>query len=289
VTFVDPISAGTTVSTMTTGDAPAEARTNQFDQDTFLRLLVAQLKYQNPLAPADGTEFLSQTAQFTQLETLQKIEKLITVQSAASEVLEASAMVGRQVQIALPPGQQGRPIATTNLGAGGNLTSGAAPGAKVESTIEVLANDGTKVPLRLQLTRLPDTGDVAGETRWELRTFVSTTQISGPTVVTFDAQGERTSPDPVVSAAQLNEIPSARGKWDPNGITVGFGRAGDPARLRVGTGPSSFGVREHNGSDGTSISGIVTGVRFTIDGPLLKIGDRELPLSNVMEVHVAAF
>ena len=40
------------------------------DQDTFLKLLVAQLKYQDPSNPADSTQFLAQTAQFTQVEKL---------------------------------------------------------------------------------------------------------------------------------------------------------------------------------------------------------------------------
>jgi flagellar basal-body rod modification protein FlgD len=38
------------------------------DKSTFLKLLVAQLKYQNPLNPADGVQFVTQLAQFTQLE-----------------------------------------------------------------------------------------------------------------------------------------------------------------------------------------------------------------------------
>jgi flagellar basal-body rod modification protein FlgD len=37
-------------------------------QDMFLRLLVTQLKNQNPLNPADGTQFITQLAQFTTLE-----------------------------------------------------------------------------------------------------------------------------------------------------------------------------------------------------------------------------
>jgi flagellar basal-body rod modification protein FlgD len=41
--------------------------------DAFLQLLVAQLKYQNPMEPTDGTQFLQQTAQFTQVETLQTL------------------------------------------------------------------------------------------------------------------------------------------------------------------------------------------------------------------------
>ena len=37
-------------------------------KDMFLKLLVAQIKNQDPLNPADGTQFVAQLAQFTQLE-----------------------------------------------------------------------------------------------------------------------------------------------------------------------------------------------------------------------------
>jgi flagellar basal-body rod modification protein FlgD len=39
-------------------------------KETFLKLLVAQIRNQNPLNPADGIEFLSQLAQFSQLEQM---------------------------------------------------------------------------------------------------------------------------------------------------------------------------------------------------------------------------
>jgi len=38
------------------------------DKTTFLRLLVTQLRHQNPLNPSDGVEFVTQLAQFTALE-----------------------------------------------------------------------------------------------------------------------------------------------------------------------------------------------------------------------------
>jgi flagellar basal-body rod modification protein FlgD len=38
------------------------------NKDVFLKLMVEQLKHQDPLNPADGTEFVTQLAQFTQLE-----------------------------------------------------------------------------------------------------------------------------------------------------------------------------------------------------------------------------
>lgn len=48
--------------------APATGQDALASKDVFLQLLVAQLKNQNPLDPADGVEFVSQLAQFTQLE-----------------------------------------------------------------------------------------------------------------------------------------------------------------------------------------------------------------------------
>ncbi len=46
--------------------------------------MVAQLKYQDPMAPADGAAMMQQTAQFTQVETLQKLasvqEQLVGLQ-----------------------------------------------------------------------------------------------------------------------------------------------------------------------------------------------------------------
>ena len=37
-------------------------------QDDFLKLLVSQLQNQDPMSPADGTQFVAQLAQFQQLE-----------------------------------------------------------------------------------------------------------------------------------------------------------------------------------------------------------------------------
>ncbi len=46
----------------------ATTATEPFGKDVFLRLLTTQLKHQDPLEPMDGTEFVAQLAQFTQLE-----------------------------------------------------------------------------------------------------------------------------------------------------------------------------------------------------------------------------
>jgi flagellar basal-body rod modification protein FlgD len=63
------------------------------DKDTFLKLLVAQLKYQDPSNPADSTQFLAQTAQFTQVEKLSDIADLLKSQ----RLVGASGLVGQNV------------------------------------------------------------------------------------------------------------------------------------------------------------------------------------------------
>ena len=64
----------------------ARRSTAEQQQTQFLQLLVAQLKGQNPLDPKDGTEFVSQLAQFSSLEELINIrtalEKLLTTSTA---------------------------------------------------------------------------------------------------------------------------------------------------------------------------------------------------------------
>ena len=70
---------------------PAATSPSLATQDMFLRLLVTQLKNQNPLNPADGTQFVTQLAQFTTLEqetqTRTDLDAILkTLQSGASGV-----------------------------------------------------------------------------------------------------------------------------------------------------------------------------------------------------------
>ena len=83
---------GSTTPATTTVDRP-----DQFGQDTFLKLLVAQLRYQDPMNPAEGTEFLSQTAQFTSVEKLSSLADMQSELLAAQRLLGGSNLVGRSV------------------------------------------------------------------------------------------------------------------------------------------------------------------------------------------------
>ena len=63
---------------------------SSLDKDAFLQLLVAQMKYQDPLEPTSNTEYISQYATFSELEQMQNM-------SASLELSRASALVGETV------------------------------------------------------------------------------------------------------------------------------------------------------------------------------------------------
>jgi len=50
------------------GPKKADSTGGLANQDTFLKLLIAQIRNQNPLEPTDGIQFISQLAQFSTLE-----------------------------------------------------------------------------------------------------------------------------------------------------------------------------------------------------------------------------
>lgn len=67
------------------------------DKDLFLKLLVAQLKYQDPTKPTDTSEMLSQTAQFTMVEKMDQLVDAYTNEMQATELTSATAMLGSTI------------------------------------------------------------------------------------------------------------------------------------------------------------------------------------------------
>lgn len=80
-------------ATTTGGSTDSSKPTNGTDpltqKDTFLRLLVAQIRNQDPLKPTDGVEFLSQLAQFSSLEqSIQLKDEVALVRKAVENLTE---------------------------------------------------------------------------------------------------------------------------------------------------------------------------------------------------------
>lgn len=67
------------------------------DKDAFMKLLVAQLRYQNPLAPTDGAQFLQQAAVMAQVERLDALARMQAEAAAYQQLILTASLVGRQV------------------------------------------------------------------------------------------------------------------------------------------------------------------------------------------------
>jgi len=103
-----PTVPATTQTPASTGTA-ASAGNAALGKDDFLKLLVGQLKNQDPMNPTSDADFIGQMAQFSQLEqttnTATAIGDLVAQQSGARAV----SLLGRTV---------------THPGAGGGVTTG---------------------------------------------------------------------------------------------------------------------------------------------------------------------
>lgn len=94
-----------------TGAASSDRR--QLGQEDFLRLMLAQLRHQDPLSPMKSGEFLTQIAQFTTATGVSKLQRAFDGfedSMQAGQALRAATLVGREVLVAsntghLPPDQ----------------------------------------------------------------------------------------------------------------------------------------------------------------------------------------
>ena len=85
-----------TTGTPTATTTPAKSR-SEMDKDTFLKLLVAQLRYQDPTKPMDGAQFVAESAQFTTVEVLQKLQESQAQLLSFQSTLLSSGLIGKTV------------------------------------------------------------------------------------------------------------------------------------------------------------------------------------------------
>ena len=88
--LIQPVKDGKIENTAIESTAKETKGTSELGKDAFLQLLVAQMKYQDPLNPTSDTEYIAQLAQFSQLEQLQNL-------SATNENSQMLSLVGKEV------------------------------------------------------------------------------------------------------------------------------------------------------------------------------------------------
>lgn len=94
ITSIQPLASSLDAGTA----APTAAKPNDaVSKDAFLKLLVAQIRNQNPLNPADGVEFLTQLTQFTQLEqSMAMRQELEQIRQAVTRPADSAGDQGQQ-------------------------------------------------------------------------------------------------------------------------------------------------------------------------------------------------
>jgi flagellar basal-body rod modification protein FlgD len=82
-----------------TGSA-ATAATNpsaSLGQNDFLLLLVAQLKYQDPMKPTDSSQFMGEMAQFSTVQGVTSLGTTMAAMSHSSDVSQGIALIGKEI------------------------------------------------------------------------------------------------------------------------------------------------------------------------------------------------
>ena len=69
-TVSNPLASNPSPAPSTSTSSTSAANVPGADEQTFLQLLVTQLQNQDPTNPVDGTQFVAQLAQFSELEQM---------------------------------------------------------------------------------------------------------------------------------------------------------------------------------------------------------------------------
>ena len=102
-------------------------QSSALNQEEFMKILLTQLNYQDPLKPLDNQEFLAQMAQFSSLEQTrqlnERLDTLLTIQSS----MQSIGLLGKTVEVATASGtvagqvttlsfREGQPVMTIKVG-----------------------------------------------------------------------------------------------------------------------------------------------------------------------------
>ena len=101
---------------------------NELGRDAFLKLLITELRFQDPLNPMNDREFMTQLAQLSSLEATQNLQ----LSSQALGLMQSAAFVGKKVEIG---------------GRDGEITVGVVDEVQFENSAPVLVVEGQRVGL----------------------------------------------------------------------------------------------------------------------------------------------
>jgi len=102
-------------------------------RDAFMKLLLAQLQYQDPLKPMDDTDFIAQLAQLNTVQQLEELNESFESFMGQQNLMRGADLIGRTVSASV---------------AGGDSVQGTVSAAKIKDGEVILVIDGTEVSLQ---------------------------------------------------------------------------------------------------------------------------------------------
>jgi flagellar basal-body rod modification protein FlgD len=138
-TTAPPATAKTGSATGSAEPEPTNPK-SELGKNAFLQLMVAQLQAQNPLEPSNGTEYISELAQFSQLEQTTNLAQSSSQSVTAQRVAQAVGLIGHTVSYTDPSTgatQSGAVQSAEITPEGATLTIEGTPGIELAGVSEV--------------------------------------------------------------------------------------------------------------------------------------------------------
>jgi flagellar basal-body rod modification protein FlgD len=126
----DPVSGPATGLTPTPSQIDRTDTGGAWGQNTFLKLLIAEMQHQDPLQPTDSAAMMTQMAQFSAVEGLNNVNKQLTALNVQQDFASSITMIGKSVSW---------------LDEKGALHSGTVQAVKPSPTGAILTIDGSDI------------------------------------------------------------------------------------------------------------------------------------------------
>ena len=181
--MVDPVSSSGATSG---GFAEALGGNKSLGKEAFLKLLVAQLKHQDPLKPQDDATFVAELAQFSSLEQTMGINDRLDLLSAQSQGLQNSqvtSLVGKQATV--------RGSLITSEGKGAGVPVAFSLDNSAEETVVTIRDQGGK---SVRTLNLGDRAAGLAQITWDGRDEAGNLQPAGTYSVAVQATNQSGSP-----------------------------------------------------------------------------------------------
>ena len=122
-------------SALPSTDVASNSDVSSLGQDAFLKLLITQLRNQDPMSPMADQDFIAQLAQFSSLEQMQQLNSGFDALGKSAAATQAFAMIGKTIDYADPSTGS----ALTGLVGGASFVDGW-PQLRVDSTLVDLSD-----------------------------------------------------------------------------------------------------------------------------------------------------